>query len=91
MGYNAPMPSGKYTPSAKQTLEQQYLEMRWRALSLAADFDRIERAEGGPALLEDDQRLRELRQALRIILDARSDRAQRVQDLLSDHTPPPER
>ena len=28
--------------SARETLEQQFLEMRWRALSLAADIDRIE-------------------------------------------------
>ena len=36
---------------AQQTLEQYFLEMRWRCLSLAADLDRVERAAGGRALL----------------------------------------
>jgi len=30
---------------ARQTLDQYFLEMRWRCLSLAADLDRIERAD----------------------------------------------
>jgi hypothetical protein len=78
--------------SAKETLDTTYLEMRWRILSLAADFDRIERADGGGQVLRDDPRVAELRQALRLALDATdATRAERVQMLLSDHTPPPTR
>src|SRR5437763_13008805 len=38
--------------SAKQTLDEMFLEMRWRCLSLAADLDRVERAAGGADLLQ---------------------------------------
>ncbi|MGH7213187.1 MAG: hypothetical protein ACREIT_00165 [Tepidisphaeraceae bacterium] len=77
--------------SAKETLDQTYLEMRWRALSLAADFDRVERGAGGAGVLSGDSRVAKLRQALKIVLEAKGDRAERLQDLLSDHTPPPGR
>ena len=52
---------------ARQTLEQYFLEMRWRCLSLAADLDRIERAAGGVALLDSDVRLQKLKQAVRVL------------------------
>jgi hypothetical protein len=77
--------------SAKETLDATYLEMRWRALSLAADFDRIERAAGGADLLAADPRVAALRQCLKAVLDARGNRAEQVQMLLSDTTPPPPR
>ncbi|MGH7179296.1 MAG: hypothetical protein ACREJC_18110 [Tepidisphaeraceae bacterium] len=75
--------------TAQETLDQQFLEMRWRCLSLAADLDRIERAEGGPDLLKSDPRLTSLRRAMDILLGSASDRAERVQMLFSDMTPPP--
>ena len=50
--------------NAKQILDYQFLEMRWRCLSLAADLDRIQRASGGADLLQDDSRLRTLRKAI---------------------------
>ncbi|MEO6434825.1 MAG: hypothetical protein ABIP55_03565 [Tepidisphaeraceae bacterium] len=83
-------------PDANAILEQQFLEMRWRALSLAADLDRIERAEGGRALLAADPRLANLREALKILLlnepeRAAPNRAERVQMIFSDMTPPPPR
>lgn len=77
--------------TAKDTLERQFLEMRWRTLSLAADLDRIERAEGGPALLSSDPRLSTLREALTTLLQPGPNRAERVQNLFSDKTPPPRR
>ena len=43
--------------SAADVLNEQFMEMRWRALSLAADLDRIERAPGGKALVASDPRL----------------------------------
>ena len=73
----------------KQTLDHYYQEMRWRLLSLAADLDRIGRAEGGPQVLADDPRMRQLREAFRVLLEDRRERAERVQMILSDRTPPP--
>lgn len=76
---------------AKQTLEQYFLEMRWRCLSLAADLDRVERSAGGPALLDADPRLQRLRQAIGVLLEGRTNRAEQVQNIFSDTTPSPER
>jgi hypothetical protein len=76
---------------ARQTLEQYFLEMRWRCLSLAADLDRIERSPGGPALLEADPRLRQLREAIGVLRDGTRNRAEQVQDIFSDKTAPPVR
>jgi len=76
-------------PEAKDTLEQYYLEMRWRCLSLAADLDRIERGANGPAVLDSDPRLAKLRQALGVLLEGHGNRAEQVQSIFSDKTPPP--
>ena len=76
-------------PSGKEFLDQQFLEMRARVLSLAEDLDRIERAPGGAALLEADPRIQQIRRAVRIVLDERANRAEHVQMLFSDQTPPP--
>ena len=76
---------------AQQTLEQYFLEMRWRCLSLAADLDRVERAPGGRALIDSEPRLRKLRQALAVLLEGRGNRAEQVQTIFSDKTPPPQR
>jgi hypothetical protein len=77
--------------SARAVLEQQFLEMRWRALSLAADLDRIERAPGGPALIDADPRLKQLREAIGVLIDGRANRAEQVQNIFSDKTAPPVR
>jgi hypothetical protein len=74
---------------AKQTLEQYFLEMRWRCLSLAADLDRVERAEGGASVLATDPRLAKLREAVGVLLNGKSNRAEQVQQIFSDKTPPP--
>lgn len=74
---------------AKQTLEQYFLEMRWRCLSLAADLDRIERSPGGPVVLETDPRLQKLRDALGVLTRRGAARAEQVQVIFSDKTPPP--
>src|SRR4051812_17479242 len=63
--YNIPMP--ELMKNAQDVLEQHYLEMRWRCLSLAADLDRVERAAGGAALLNSDARLTKLREAFGIL------------------------
>jgi hypothetical protein len=74
--------------SARDILNEQFLEMRWRALSLAADLDRIERAEGGKDALA-DARLAQLREAFKALLQSEPDRAAKVQMIFSDMTPPP--
>ena len=79
------------TQDAQQTLEQYYLEMRWRCLSLAADLDRVERAAGGRGVIDSDPRLQKLRQALAVVIEGRGNRAEQVQMIFSDKTPPPKR
>jgi hypothetical protein len=74
--------------SARDILNEQFLEMRWRALSLAADLDRIERAEDGKDALA-DVRITQLREALKTLLQNEPERAARVQMIFSDMTPPP--
>jgi hypothetical protein len=76
---------------AQQTLDQYFFEMRWRCLSLAADLDRVERAPGGPALLKSDPRLAQLREAIGVLTKATGNRAEQVQMVFSDRTPPPGR
>jgi hypothetical protein len=74
---------------ANQTVEQYFLEMRWRCLSLAADLDRIERCEGGASVLKTDARLQKLRKAFGVLLEGNGNRAEQVQMIFSDMTPPP--
>jgi hypothetical protein len=75
--------------SAADLLNEQFLEMRWRALSLAADFDRIERAAGGKELIHSDPRLAQLRDAIKTVLQNEPERAAKMQMIFSDMTPPP--
>jgi hypothetical protein len=74
--------------TAEEILEQQFFEMRWRVLSLAADFDRIQHAAKSGAL-PDDPRLSKLREALAVLSSAEHDRAARVQLIFSDKTAGP--
>jgi hypothetical protein len=78
-------------PDAKHMLDQYFLEMRWRCLSLAADLDRVERAEGGKSLIESDPRVGTLRKAIGALLETSGNRAERIQLLFSDASPPPNR
>lgn len=66
---------------AKVIFDQQFFEMRWRCLSLAADFDRIDRAEGA---VGDDPRMTQLREAIGVLLSEEPERAERVQMIFSD-------
>jgi hypothetical protein len=76
---------------AKGILNEQFLEMRWRALALAADLDRLERAPGGKELLASDPRLANLRDAIKVLLQNEPERAAKVQMIFSDMTLPPSR
>ena len=75
---------------AKKILEDQFLEMRWRCLSLAADLDRLERAPGGKELLANDPRLQKLKQAIAKMYDT-DKRAEQVQMIFSDMSTSPKR
>ncbi len=79
-------------PNAKQILDEQFLEMRWRCLSLAADLDRLHNSAGGDQVLQSDPRLKRLREALRLLIEspanaaAGANRAEQVQMVFSDQT-----
>jgi hypothetical protein len=77
--------------NAQQMVDRQYHEMRWRILSLAADLDRIQRADGASQVLSADARLKSLRACVEQLLSPEVGRAERVQMILSDMTPPPPR
>jgi hypothetical protein len=78
-------------PTASELLDDTFLEMRWRTLSLAADLDRIQRAAPDAVLPADDPRLQTLRRAMQLLLTDIPNRAEQVQLLFSDTTPPPAR
>lgn len=75
--------------NASEILDQSFLDMRWRCLSLAADIDRVQRADDGARILHDDARLAQLRQAIQVLLSSDDNRAERVQMIFTDRTPPP--
>ena len=77
-------------PNAAQTLETYLLEMRWRCVSLAADLDRIQRAAGSQQAMS-DARLAQLRDAIKVLLSDAPNRAEQVQMIFSDESPPPAR
>jgi hypothetical protein len=70
--------------TAKQILDEQFLEMRWRCLSLAADLDRIHCAPGGDELLHSDPMLRKFHEAFSIMFNSPPNRATEIQMLFSD-------
>jgi hypothetical protein len=70
------MPPSQISPDL---IEQTFLEIRWRTLSLAADLDRLDRAK------ITDPRLQKLKEALRILIEEKSPiRAEKIQLLYSD-------
>lgn len=74
---------------ARTILDQYFLEMRWRCLSLAADLDRIQRGQNGPNVLQSDPRIQTLNKAMQVLIEPAGNRAEQVQNLFSDHTLPP--
>lgn len=67
-------------------LDEQFHEMRWRCISLAADMDRLQRSEGGVSGMKSDPRIADLRAALVIVMSHEPNRAERLQMLFSDQT-----
>ena len=74
---------------ARTQLDRQYHEMRWRILSLAADIDRLQRMPGGAELMAGDVRIANLNRCIEELRSTTPGRAERVQTILSDKTPPP--
>lgn len=72
--------------TANEILDQQFHEMRWRVLSVAADLDRIQRAAEDGSLPR-DSRLEKLRQAITLLSGNASNRAEQVQLIFSDKSP----
>jgi hypothetical protein len=72
---------------SKEMLDQTLLDMRSRCLSLAADLDRLDRG----SKIASEPRLRQFREAFAVLLEPEPNRAERVQLVFSDKTPPPTR
>src|SRR5262249_3883513 len=66
--------------SAPEVLNREFLEIRCTILELAASCDRLDRADGSVA---EDPRPELLREALAIVLEGASDRAEQVQMVFS--------
>jgi hypothetical protein len=66
--------------SAPEVLNREFLEIRCKILELAAALDRLDRADGS---VEEDPRVARLREALSVVLDQPSDRAEQVQMIFS--------
>jgi hypothetical protein len=68
--------------TAQELFDRNFLEMRHRLLDLAAALDRIDRGDDS-ATVRRDARWTQLQQALNVLLDGQSDRAERVQMVFS--------
>jgi hypothetical protein len=64
----------------RQVLDRYYPEVRAWLIQIAAVMDRYERAGGG----DGDERLRQYREALKVLQSPGDDRAERIQVIYSD-------
>ena len=72
---------------AKESLDRYFLEARSKLLDLAAILDRIGRGSNVSAV-DDDSRLRRIREALEVLHDQSGGRAERIQRIFSlDYDP----
>lgn len=65
---------------AKEILDREFLDIRSRILDVASSLDRIQRGQGE---VSDDSRMKNLTEALQIVLTDDSHRAERIQLLFS--------
>jgi hypothetical protein len=65
---------------AADVLNREFLELRCRLLDLAAGLDRLQRADGS---VEDDPRMKRLREAIEVLRDGQPDRAEQMQLVFS--------
>jgi len=66
--------------SAGEMLDQEFPTVRAKLLEVAAALDRIARAKGS---VDDDPRMTQTRQGLRLLADAKRDRAEQFQMIFS--------
>lgn len=69
--------------TAREALDNQFLEIRSRVLDIAAALDRIDQGADA-SKLQGDQRLDQIRKGIETLLGDESDRARRVQMIFSD-------
>ena len=85
------MPQQSCPLTSQQVVDIYFMEHRAKLLDIAAFLDRLERAEGHEGL--QDVRVRALKKAIPLLLDSKcenhANRAQRMLELLSDHTTEP--
>lgn len=72
------------TMDGQKVLDTYFLEMRAKAIEIAASLDRLERAPGGEEVMASDPRVAQLREAFRRIdCTGVTDRAEQLQMLFS--------
>ena len=65
---------------APEVLDREYLLVRAKLLEIAAAFDRISRADGA---VQGDRRMRMIHEALEVLQQGQSDRAEQIQLIFS--------
>jgi len=66
--------------AAEAVLNREFLEIRAKLLELAASFDRLERGAGS---VENDPRMKLIREGLSVLQDKSGDRAEQIQLIFS--------
>lgn len=66
--------------TSKEVLDREFLEMRAKALELAACLDRLQRAEGD---VQNDPRVINLKKAIDVLAGNEPDRAEQIQQIFS--------
>ena len=70
------------TMAAPAVLDREFLEIRAKILELGASFDRLGRGEGAGDV-DNDPRMKLIRQALSLLQEKSSDRAEQIQLIFS--------
>ncbi len=66
--------------TAPAVLDREFLQIRAKILELAASFDRFDRGDGS---VDDDPRLRRIQEALDVLRESKTDRAEQIQLVFS--------
>ena len=70
------------TQTAVEMLDRHFLEIRHRLLDIAAGLDRIDRVDDA-AKTRSDHRYLQIEQAVRLLIDGKPDRTERIQMVFS--------
>jgi len=66
--------------SATAILDREFLEIRAKLLEIAASFDRLDRGDGS---INSDERMSGIKEALEVLQDDKTDRAEQIQLIFS--------